>query len=251
MKIVVIGGSGLIGSRVVARLRAQGHEAAAASPASGVNAVTGQGLDAALAGAQVVVDVANSPSFAPDDVMAFFRASTSKLAAAEAKAGVMHHVALSIVGTERLPDSGYFLAKLEQERLIKASPVPWTIVRATQFFEFLAAIGQGSAQDGEARLPTALMQPVAADDVADAVADAALAAPRNGTVEVAGPQALPMDHLVRRALQARGDGLRVVGDAQARYFGAAIDDRSLTPAPGGHARIGALPFEAWLARQAV
>lgn len=249
MKIVVIGGSGLIGSRVVERLRRQGHEVLAASPATGVNAVSGEGLDAALAGAQVVVDVSNSPSFAADDVMAFFRASQTNLAAAEAKAGVAHHVALSIVGTERLPDSGYFLAKLEQERLIKASPVPHTIVRATQFFEFLAAIGQGSAQDGEARLPTALMQPVAANDVAQAVADAALAAPRQGTLEVAGPQALPMDHLVRRALQARGDGLRVVGDTQARYFGAAIDDRSLTPTPDGHACIGALRFDDWLARQ--
>lgn len=247
MKIVVIGGSGLIGSRVVERLRKQGREVLAASPASGVDAVTGEGLDAALAGAQVVVDVSNSPSFAPDDVMAFFRASQGNLAAAEARAGVAHHVALSIVGTERLPDSGYFLAKLEQERLVKASPVPYTIVRATQFFEFLAAIGQGSAQAGEARLPTALMQPVAADDVADAVADAALAAPCKGTSEVAGPQALPMDEFVRRTLQGRAGAPRVVGDAQARYFGAAIDDRSLTPGEG--ARIGATGFEDWLARR--
>jgi uncharacterized protein YbjT (DUF2867 family) len=234
---------------VVERLRRQGHEVVAASPASGVNAVTGEGMDAALAGAQVVVDVSNSPSFAPDDVMAFFRSSQANLAAAEAKAGVTHHVALSIVGTERLPDSGYFLAKLEQERLVKASSIPWTIVRATQFFEFLAAIGVSSAQDGEARLPTALMQPVAADDVAAAVADAALAAPRQGTLELAGPQALPMDEFVRRALRSRAHPLRVVGDVQARYFGAAIDDRSLTPTPGGAARIGAVGFEDWLARQ--
>jgi uncharacterized protein YbjT (DUF2867 family) len=246
MKIVVIGGTGLIGSKLVGILRERGQEVLAASPASGVNAVTGEGLAAALAGAQVVVDVSNSPSFADADVLAFFEQSSRNLGAAEAAAGVRHHVALSVVGTDRLPDSGYFRAKLAQEKLIREAGIPYTIVRATQFFEFMGAIGKSAASDGAIRLPSVLMQPVAADDVAATLADAALAAPVNGMIELAGPEQFRMNDLVQRALAAGGDTRAVSIDPKARYFGAAVDDGSLVPGPGP--RIGAIRYGAWLQR---
>jgi len=244
MKIVVIGGSGLIGSNVVNRLRRNGHEVVAASPKSGVNTLTGEGLADALAGAQVVVDVANSPSFEAKAVLEFFETSGRNLLAAEKTAGVRHHVALSVVGTERLLESDYFPAKLAQEKLIKASGIPYTILRATQFFEFVGAIIQ-SGTDGDAiRLSPALIQPIASDDVAATLADLAVAPPLNGTVEVAGPEPLPLDKLARQFLAAKGDGRKVIADVHARYFGAAIDDRSLTP--GEHPRLGPTRFENWL-----
>jgi uncharacterized protein YbjT (DUF2867 family) len=246
MKIVVIGGSGLIGSNVVNRLRQGGHEVVAASPKSGVNTLTGEGLAEALAGTQVVVDVANSPSFDAKAVLAFFETSGRNLLAAEKAAGVRHHVALSVVGTERLLESGYFPAKLAQEKLIKGSGIPYTILRATQFFEFVGAIVQ-SGTDGDAiRLSPALIQPIASDDVAAALADLAVAPPLNGTVEVAGPEPLPIDKLARQFLAAKGDSREVIADVHARYFGAAINDRSLTP--GEHPRIGKTRFENWLSR---
>ena len=244
MKIVVIGGSGLIGSRVVTNLGQDGHEAVAASPKSGVNTLTGKGLAEALDGAQVVVDVANSPSFEAAAVLKFFETSGRNLLAAEAAAGVKHHVALSVVGTERLLESGYFPAKLAQEKLIKESGIPYTILRATQFFEFVGAIIQ-SGTDGDAiRLSPALIQPIASDDVAAALADVAVAPPVNGTIEVAGPEPFPLDKLAGKFLAAKGDSRKVTADVHARYFGAAIDDRSLTP--GEHPRLGATRFETWL-----
>jgi uncharacterized protein YbjT (DUF2867 family) len=244
MKIVVIGGSGLIGSKLVGKLRQIGHEVLAASPGSGVNTLTGEGLAEALAGAQVVVDVANSPSFEAAAVLAFFETSGRNLLAAEAAAGVKHHVALSVVGTERLLDSGYFPAKLAQEKLIKESGMSYTILRATQFFEFVGAIIQ-SGTDGDAiRLSPALIQPIASDDVAAALADVAVAAPVNGTLEVAGPEPFPLDKLAQKFLAAKGDSRQVIADVHARYFGAVIDDRSLTP--GEHPRLGATRFESWL-----
>jgi uncharacterized protein YbjT (DUF2867 family) len=244
MKIVVIGGSGLIGSNVVNRLRQGGHEVVAASPKSGVNTLTGEGLAEALAGAQVVVDVANSPSFEAKAVLAFFETSGRNLLAAEKAAGVRHHVALSVVGTERLLESGYFPAKLAQEKLIKGSGIPYTILRATQFFEFVGAIVQSGADGDTIRLSPALIQPVASDDVAAALVDLAVAAPLNGTVEVAGPEPLPIDKLARQFMAAKGDSREVIADVHARYFGAAINDRSLTP--GEHPRIGKIRFENWL-----
>lgn len=244
MKIVVIGGSGLIGTQVVQLLRAAGHEAVAASPSRGVNALTGEGLDAALAGAEVVVDVANSPSFEAQAVMDFFLTSGRNLAAAEARAGVKHHVALSVVGTDRLPDSPYFLAKLAQEQLIRESRIPWTIVRATQFFEFLGAIAQSAATEDTVRLSPALFQPIAAADVARFVAEAALAPAVNGIIEIAGPERAPLDDLVGRYLKSQNDTRTTIADARAGYFGALIDDRSLTPDAG--ARIGAIRFETWV-----
>jgi len=244
MKIVVIGGTGLIGSKVVQKLQAQGHEAVAASPASGVDTLTGQGLAAALADASVVVDVSNSPSFEDRAVMAFFETSTRNLLEAEALSGVGHHVALSVVGTDRLPDSGYFRAKLAQETLIRNGPIPHTIVRATQFFEFVGGIVQ-SGTDGDAiRMSPALFQPIASEDVAAALADVAVAPPVNGTIEVAGPEPIPLDKIARQFLAAKGDGRKVIADVHARYFGAAIDDRSLTP--GEHPRLGRIRFEDWL-----
>lgn len=244
MKIVVIGGSGLIGKKLLPLLRQRGHEAVSASPSSGVNALTGEGLAGALAGADVVVDVSNSPSFEDKAVMEFFVTSTRNLLAAEREAGVGHHVALSVVAADRLPDSGYMRAKVAQEELIKAGRVPYTIVRATQFFEFLGAIA-GSATDGGAvHLPTAPMQPLAADDVAAALADIAGAAPADGTVELAGPEALPMAEIVGRFLAATGDARTVVADPEARYFGTALDGRGLTP--GANPRLGPSRFEDWL-----
>jgi uncharacterized protein YbjT (DUF2867 family) len=244
MKIVVIGGSGLIGSNVVNRLRRNGHDVLAASPKSGVNTLTGEGLAEALASAQVVVDVANSPSFEAEAVLEFFETSGRNLLAAEKTAGVPHHVALSVVGTERLLDSGYFPAKLAQEKLIKASGIPYTILRATQFFEFVGAIVESGVVGDVIRLSPALFQPIASDDVAAALADLAVAPPLNGTVEVAGPEPLPLDKIARQFLAAKGDGRQVIADVHARYFGAAINDRSLTP--GEHPRLGPTRFENWL-----
>ena len=248
MKIVVIGGSGLIGTKLVSRLRQKGHEVVAASPNSGVNTITGEGLADALAGAQVVVDVANSPSFEDRAVLEFFQTAGRNLLAAEAAAGVRHHVALSVVGTDRLPDSGYLRAKLAQENLIKASKIPYTIVRSTQFFEFLNGIAQSSTVGQTVRLSPALLQPIASDDVAAALADATLGAPVNGTIEVAGPERLPLDELARRYLSAIQDRRQVVGDAKARYFGTVINDQSLTP--GDNARLGSIRFDDWLSRSA-
>lgn len=246
MKIVVIGGTGLIGTKVVKRLTEHGHEVLAASPRSGVDATTGQGLAEALAGAEVVVDVSNSPSFEDAAVLAFFENSGRNLARAEAKAGVRHHVALSVVGADRLPDSGYMRAKVAQERLIKESGIPYTIVRATQFYEFIGAIA-GSCADGEIiRASTGAFQPIAADDVADAVADAALAAPLNGTIETAGPDRRPMSEMITRVLKATNDTRKVVGEADARYFGARLDDRSLVP--GDRPRLGRIALDDWLRR---
>jgi uncharacterized protein YbjT (DUF2867 family) len=246
MKIVVIGGSGLIGTKLVNNLRQQGHEVVAASRSSGVNTMTGEGLAEALTGAQVVVDVANSPSFEDKAVLEFFETSGRNLLAAEAAAAVRHHVALSVVGTDRLLASGYFRAKMAQENLIKASSIPYTIVRATQFFEFVSGIAQ-SATDGQTvRLSPALMQPIASDDVAAALADVAIAKPLNGTVELSGPEPIRMDELVRRFLVASQDTRQVITDPQARYFGIAVNDQSLTP--GDNPRIGSTRFEDWLSR---
>jgi len=243
LKIVVIGGTGLIGSKVVGKLRAKGHEVISASPSSGVNTLTGEGLAEALAGTQVVVDVANSPSFEDNAVLEFFQTAGRNIAAAETVASVTHHVALSVVGTERLQASGYFRAKLAQEVLIQASKVPYTILRATQFFEFVAAIAQGSTRGNTVRLSPALFQPIAAEDVAQAVADAALAAPVHGIVEVAGPEKVSLSGLIRKHLAASGDTREVIDDPDAGYFGTHIDDRSLTAGDG--ARIGAIRFDDW------
>ena len=248
MKIVVIGGTGLIGSKVSANLRAKGHEVMAASPNTGVNTITGEGLAEALAGAQIVIDVANSPDFADEAVMAFFKISGSNLMAAEKKAAVRHHVALSVVGLERLPDSGYLRAKIAQEDLIKASGIPYSIVRSTQFFEFLNAIANSSMKDGEIRLSPAHVQPVASDDVAALVAKVAIASPINGTIELAGPERVSLDELVRRYLKARKDPRAVIADVHARYFGAELNDRSLTP--GDNPQLGATSFETWFSRSA-
>jgi uncharacterized protein YbjT (DUF2867 family) len=246
MKIVVIGGSGLIGTKLVNKLRELGHEVVAASPTSGVNTITGEGLAEALAGAQVVVDVANSPSFEDKAVLAFFETSGRNLLAAEAAAGVGHHVALSVVGTDRLLQSGYFRAKMAQEDLIKASKVPYTILRSTQFFDFMGGIAQ-SATDGQTvRLSPALMQPVVSDDVAAALADVTLGAPVNGTIELAGPEQFRLDELVRRFLNANQDARQVVADVHARYFGAELNDHSLVP--GDNPRIAPTRFEDWLSR---
>lgn len=246
MKIVVIGGSGLIGKKVVTNLRQHSHEVVAASPSSGVNAVTGEGLAQALAGARVVVDVANAPAWEDAAVLAFFEASGRNLLAAEAVAGIGHHVALSVVGTDRLPASGYFRAKLAQEKLIEASPIPYTIVRATQFFEFVGGIAQAATEGQTVRLPPALMQPIGSDDVAAAVAAVALAEPLNGTVDLAGPEPIRQDDLVRQFLHATGDARTVITDPSALYFGMAVDDRSLTP--GDNPRLGPTRFADWLAR---
>jgi uncharacterized protein YbjT (DUF2867 family) len=246
MKIVVIGGSGLIGKKLVKNLRERGHEVVAASPSSGVNALTGEGLAEALTGAQVVVDVANSPSFEDKAVLEFFETSGRNLLAAEAAAGVGHHVALSVVGADRLPDSGYMRAKVAQEGLIRTAGIPYTIVRATQFFEFVGAIAGSGADASTVRLPSALMQPVAAEDVAAALADVAVAEPLNDTVELAGPEPIRLDELVRRFLSANRDARTVTTDAHARYFGTELNDQSLTP--GDNPRIGPTRFEDWLRR---
>jgi uncharacterized protein YbjT (DUF2867 family) len=247
MKIVVIGGSGLIGKKLIPLLRERAHEAVSASPSSGVNTLTGEGLAEALRGTQVVVDVSNSPSFEDKAVLEFFETSTRNILAAEAAASVGHHVALSVVGAGRLPDSGYMRAKVAQERLIKGGKVPYTILRATQFFEFIGAIAGSGADGGAVRVPDAPMQPLAADDVAAAVADVAVGPPANATLELAGPEAQSMAAFVRQALAASGDTRAVVVDPQARYFGAALDARGLTP-DGANPRIGPTRFEEWLRR---
>lgn len=247
MKIVVIGGTGLIGSKLVNRLKQKGHDAVAASPNTGVNTITGEGLDEALAGAQVVVDVANSPSFESKAVLAFFETSGRNLLAAEAKAGVRHHVALSVVGTDRLPESGYLVAKLAQEKLIKAGKIPYSILRSTQFFEFVNGIAQSAGEGNTVRLSPAFLQPIVSDDVVDALTDVTLAAPVNGVVEVAGPERISLDDLVRRYLKAKKDPREVIADVHARYFGTEINDQSLTP--GANARIGTMRFEDWLRAQ--
>lgn len=248
MKIVVIGGSGLIGSKLVKILSGKGHQVVAGSPSTGINAVTGEGLAAAMAGAQVVVDVSNSPSFEDKAVRDFFQASTSNLLAAELAAGVGHHVALSVVGTERLLDSGYFRGKMVQEELIKAGKVPYSILRATQFFEFMGGIAESGAVNGTIRLSPSLMQPIVSDDVAAALADVTLAAPLNGMAEVAGPERLPMTDLVRQHLAAMKDARPVIADPQAAYFGVMVNDQSLVPAAG--ARIMPTRFDAWLRQTA-
>ena len=248
MKITVIGGSGIIGKKVVRNLRQQGHEVVAASPSSGVNTVTGEGLAQALAGAQVVVDVANAPSWEEKAVLAFFETSGRNLLAAEAAAGVSHHVALSVVGTDRLLAGAYFRAKMAQENLIKASPIPYTIVRATQFFEFVGGIAQAATEGQTVRLPPVLMQPIASDDVAAVMSDVALGEPLNGTVELAGPEPIRQDELVRRFLKATGDGRTVITDPKALYYGIAVNDQSLTP--GDHPRLGPTRFADWLSRNA-
>ena len=244
MKIVVIGGNGLIGKKLVNRLRASGNDAVPASPASGVDVLTGAGLAEALKGAQVVVDVTNSPSFEDTAVLNFFQTSARNLLPAEAAAGVGHHVALSVVGADRLPDSGYMRAKVAQEKAIKAATVPYTIVRATQFFEFIGGIADGSTEGKTVRLPPALMQPMAADDVAAALADISVGRPLNATIEVAGSEAIRMDELARRFLSAKRDPRQVSTDVHARYFGTEVDDRSLTP--GKDTRIAPTRFEDWL-----
>jgi uncharacterized protein YbjT (DUF2867 family) len=249
MKIVVIGGTGLIGKKVVMNLRQRGHEMVPASPSSGVNAVTGEGLAQALAGAQVVVDVANAPSWEDEAVLAFFESSGRNLLAAEAAAGVGHHVALSVVGTDRLLASGYFRAKMAQEKLIKASPIPYTIVRATQFFEFVGGIAQLATEGQTVRLPKVLMQPIAADDVAAVVADTALAEPLHGTFDLAGPELFRQDDLVRKFLKATGDARTVITDHKALYYGITVNDQSLTP--GDHPRLGPTCFDAWLSSRSM
>lgn len=245
MKIVVIGGTGLIGSKLVSALRGKGHEVLAASPDSGVNSITGEGLDAALAGAQVVVDVSNSPSFDDAAVLKFFETSTGNLLAAEQRAGVRHHVILSIVGTDRVPTSGYLRAKLAQETLIRKSAVPYSILRSTQFFEFIGRIAQSMPNGSNSvRVSGAVFQPILSADVVAALADVTLGAPLNGIVEVGGPERFRMDELVRRVLRANGDTREVITDAHAPYFGAELNDTSLVASPG--ARVGSMRFEEWL-----
>ncbi|MCV2490955.1 SDR family oxidoreductase [Geodermatophilus sp. YIM 151500] len=248
MKIVVIGGTGRIGSRVVAKLAEHGNEAVAASPATGVDTLTGQGLDGVLVGASVVVDVSNSPSFEDAAARSFFTTSTRNLLAAEAAAGVGHHVALSVVGTRRTPEIGYFRAKAAQEELIEASPVPWSIIHATQFFEFTAGIADGATVDGTVHLPPVLYQPMAAEDVATAVARTAVGPPTNNHVEVAGPQRYRFDEFVELALHAVGDPRPVVADPHARYFGAELGERTLVPEDD--ALLGSTRFEDWVRRPA-
>ncbi|MER7396721.1 SDR family oxidoreductase [Streptomyces sp. NPDC000151] len=247
MKIVVIGGTGLIGSKVVGKLNDRGHEAVPAAPGTGVNTLTGEGLAAALAGAQVVVDVTNSPSFEASAVLDFFTTSTRNLLAAEQTAGVAHHVALSIVGIDDLPDNGYFRAKVAQEQLIKQGPVPYSIVRATQFFEFVKGIADTATDGDTVRVPPVLFQPIAAVDVAEAVARAAVETPLKGTIEVAGPQVFRFDECVAEALRAGNDPRTVVADPHAHYFGSDLAERSLVP-DDGRARLARTRFDDWLRR---
>jgi uncharacterized protein YbjT (DUF2867 family) len=243
MKIVVIGGTGLIGSKTVAILRQRGHEVVAASPNTGVNTITGEGLKEAMAGAEAVIDLANSPSFEDKAVLEFFETSERNLLPAEASAGVRHHVALSIVAIDRT-DNGYFRAKVAQEKLIVASGIPYTIVRSTQFLEFLRGIADSSMDGNTVRIPPVLFQPIAADDVAANVAEAALAAPRNGVVEIAGPERAPFNEIVARYLKAIGDRREVVRDPEARYWGGRVEERSLVPL--GEARLGRIGLDEWL-----
>jgi uncharacterized protein YbjT (DUF2867 family) len=244
MKIVVIGGTGLIGSKVVQKLQRKGHEAIAAAPNTGVDTITGQGLAEALQGAEVVVDVANSPSFEDKAAMDFFQTAGRNITAAEVAAGVKHHVALSVVGTDQMQDSGYFRAKLEQERAIKSSPIPYTLIHATQFFEFVRAIAQISTDGDMVRLPPVQFQPIAAEDVASALADAALGQPVNGTIEIAGPDRFTLDEPIRQALARDGDRRRVIADPAAHYFGIKVGDSTLVPGAGAH--LGKTKFDWWL-----
>jgi uncharacterized protein YbjT (DUF2867 family) len=248
MKIVVIGGTGLIGSKTVERLRKKGHDVVAASPNSGVNTITGEGLAEALAGTQVVIDLANSPSFEDKAVLEFFETSGRNLLAAEKAAGVKHHIALSVVGTERLQGSGYFRAKMAQENLIRDSGIPFTIVHSTQFFEFMGAIAQSGVVGQTIHLSPAYMQPISADDVADAMTDVALGEPENGIIEIAGPERERLSELVGRFLKVNKDKREIVIDPHALYFGVELDDRSLLP--GSASRIGAIRFDQWLSRSA-
>jgi uncharacterized protein YbjT (DUF2867 family) len=247
MKIVVIGGTGLIGSKVASNLRQKGHEIVAAAPSTGVNTITGAGLAEALAGAQIVIDVANAPDFSDEAVLTFFKTSGRNLMGAGKTAGVRHHIALSVVGADRLPDSGYLRAKVAQEELIKASGIPYTIVRATQFFEFVGSIADGATDGQTVRLSPAYLQPVASDDVAALVANVATTAPANGVIELAGPERIGLDDLVRRYFAAKHDPRKVVTDIHARYFGTELNDKSLTPS-GDKPHIGATSFETWLAQ---
>jgi uncharacterized protein YbjT (DUF2867 family) len=244
MKIVVIGGTGLIGSKVVTKLREQGHDPVAASPASGVNSVTGEGLPEVLQGAQVVVDVSNAPDWQDDAVMHFFQTSSRNLLAAEKVAGVGHHVALSVVGTDRLLESGYFRAKMAQEELIRGSSIPYSIVHATQFFEFMDGIADAGTDGNTVRLPPALIQPMAADDVASGVARVAVGPPLNGIVEIAGPEVFRLDELIRGRLKGRNDPREVIADPHARYYGIAPSERTLLP--GADARLGEILLDDWL-----
>jgi uncharacterized protein YbjT (DUF2867 family) len=246
MKIIIIGGTGLIGSRVVAKLREQGHEAIAASPNTGVNSITGEGLAEAMKGASVVVDVSNAPAWEDEAVMKFFKTSTQNLLAQEAAAGVKHHVALSVVGSERMLESGYFRAKIAQEDLIKASTIPYSIVRATQFFEFVKGIADVSAEGNQVKLPPVLIQPMSADDVAAAVAEVAVNKPANGMLEIGGPEKFRLDEFVRKGLAANKDPREVVADPQARYYGITVTERTLIPE--NSAKLGKTRFADWLAQ---
>jgi uncharacterized protein YbjT (DUF2867 family) len=246
MQIVVIGGTGMIGSKTVAILRQGGHEVTAASPQSGVNTITGEGLKEVMSGAQVVVDLANSPSFEEKAVLEFFEISGRNIFAAEAATGVRHHIALSIVGTDRTPDNGYFRAKVAQEKLIEASRIPYTIIRSTQFLEFLNGICADCADGNTVRVSPGLFQPIAADDVAPIVADVAVAAPRSGIVEIAGPERAPFNEIVARYMKAIGDPREVVSDPEARYFGGRVEEYSLVPL--GEARLGRIGFDEWFRR---
>jgi uncharacterized protein YbjT (DUF2867 family) len=248
VKIVILGGTGLIGSKVVNLLRARSHEVVAASPSKGIDSITGKGLTEALTGAQVVVDVTNAPSWEDKAVLEFFETSTRNVLAAEEKKGVGHHVALCIVGCDRLPASGYLRAKVAQEKLIKASPIPYTIVRATQFFEFVGGIADSATSERTVRLPSVLFQPILSDDVVSALAKIAAAKPPNGTIELAGPDVIPFDEVVRQYLVAHRDPRTVVTDEQARYFGTTLEKRSLVP--GGNALLGSTRFADWLSRTA-
>jgi uncharacterized protein YbjT (DUF2867 family) len=246
MKIVVIGGTGLIGSKTVAILRQAGHEVLAAAPSNGVNSITGEGLKEAMAGAQVVIDLANSPSFEDKAVLEFFETSERNLLPVEAAAGVRHHVALSIVGTDRSPEIGYFRAKVAQEKLILASGIPFTIIRATQFMEFIGGVADSGAEGNTVRISSGPFQPIAADDVASVVAEVALAAPRNGIIEIAGPERAPFSDFVARYLQAKRDPRKVVSDPEAQYFGGRVGEYTLVPM--GEARLGRIGLDEWLRR---
>ena len=246
MRVVVIGGTGLIGSKLVTKLAEHGHEAVAASPNTGVNTLTGEGVTEAMEGTDVVVDVSNSPSFEADAVLSFFETSTKNLLEAEEQAAVRHHVALSVVGTDRLAESGYFRGKIAQEGLIKGGPIPYSIVRATQFFEFVKGIADAATDGNTIRLAPVLIQPMAADDVASAVGRTAVGRPVNGTIEVAGPEQFRLDELIRGALKERKDSREVVADPEARYFGASLSERTLVP--DGGATLGEIRFEDWLAQ---
>jgi uncharacterized protein YbjT (DUF2867 family) len=246
MKIVAIGGTGLIGSKTVAILRQGGHQVVAASPQSGVNTITGEGVKECLANAQVVIDLANSPSFEDKAVLEFFETSERNLLPAEKAAGVQHHVALSIVGADRTPEIGYFRAKVAQEKLIAASGIPYTIIRSTQFMEFLGGIAASSAEGNIVRISSGPFQPIAADDVASVVAEVALAAPRNGFIEIAGPERAPFSDFVARYMKSDGDTRKIVSDPDARYFGGRVEEHTLVPL--GEARLGHIGLDEWLRR---